>query len=212
MDLVLIRHARPACGSDVCYGALEVALAVPMAPSGEHIRDAAHAAAQSWAMPAPSAILASPALRARDTADAVAQAWHRAGHGNVSVRHEPRLREMDFGRWEGRRWDAVSRDELDQWAADLLDARPHGGESARQAMCRVTAWADQLMQGDPQDGGSLWVVGHAGPMRLLAAHWLGLPLAQLLQWRLDWGASCGFRLAAGAGPQARLLWWNRAPA
>jgi alpha-ribazole phosphatase len=33
----------------------------------------------------------------------------------------------------------------------------------------VTAWADTL----DKLGDCLWVVSHAGPMRMLAAHWLG---------------------------------------
>jgi alpha-ribazole phosphatase len=53
---------------------------------------------------------------------------------------------------------------------DLMGARPHGGESAQQVMARVTAWADTL---DASSGDCLWVVSHAGPMRMLAAHWLG---------------------------------------
>lgn len=206
MDLVLIRHARPACGSDVCYGALDVPLAMPMTPSADRIREAALVAGHEWNLAPPAAILCSPAARARDTAGAVAKAW------KLTVRHDACLREMDFGRWEGQRWDDVPRHELDQWAGDLLDARPHGGESARQAMGRVTACAERLLLENAQEQGALWLVGHAGPMRLLAAHWLGLELAETLQWPLTWGASCGFRLHAAQARQATMLWWNRAPA
>ena len=44
---------------------------------------------------------------------------------------------MDFGRWEGLPWSAVPRAELDAWAADLMHARPHGGESVAMLLART---------------------------------------------------------------------------
>ena len=70
-------------------------------------------------------------------------------------------------------------------------------------MARVAGWADSL---DVRDDRCLWVVGHAGPMRMLAAHWLGVPLSVTVNWALGFGASCRFRLGADG---ARLEWWNR---
>jgi len=191
MDVVLIRHARPDVAPGICYGALDLKLAQPVTPEPERI------VRMLDGLPA-SRLVTSPAMRASETAALLAQ--HTA---TPACEIEPRLRELDFGAWEGTPWDAIPRDALDLWAADLMGARPHGGESAQQVMARVTAWADTL---DAGSSDCLWVVTHAGPMRMLAAHWLGLPLAQTLQWRLEFGATCHFRLEAG---QAHLGWWNR---
>lgn len=190
MEVVLIRHARPDVAPGICYGSLDLALAMPVTPSPVRI-------AESLARP--HRIVTSPAIRARDTAAQLRASIADLPDGEV----EPRLREMDFGTWEGQPWDAIPRDALDAWAADLIEARPHGGESPAQAMARVAAWADRL---DAASDECLWVVTHAGPMRMLAAHWLGLPLAQTLQWSLEFGATCAFRLGDGA---ARMRWWNR---
>jgi alpha-ribazole phosphatase len=46
---------------------------------------------------------------------------------------------MDFGTWEGRAWDNIPRAGLDEWAADFLHARPHGGESVAQLRARIQA-------------------------------------------------------------------------
>lgn len=195
MDLVLIRHARPALPADgpsLCYGRLDLALAAPCSPT------AARMAEPLLGYP-PARIVTSPAMRARDTAALLT----RMLPAPVPCQIEPRLQELDFGAWEGQPWDAIARADLDAWAADLMGARPHGGESAAQVMARVSEWA-----GDAQaaDDACWWVVAHAGPIRMLAAHWLGVPLAQTLQWSLGFGASCCLRLE---GPQARLVWWNR---
>lgn len=190
MDLVLIRHAAPEVAQGICYGALDLPLAQPVLPEPARMLLALDGLA-------PQRIVCSPMTRARATADLLARDF------GLLPQADARLRELDFGRWEGLAWDAVPRAELDAWAADLLHARPHGGETVAQAMARVAAWADALPVDAPD---RLWVVAHAGPMRMLAAHWLGVPLATTLGWDLGYGASCRFTLSIGL---ARLRWWNR---
>jgi alpha-ribazole phosphatase len=194
MDVVLIRHARPDVGPGICYGNLDLSLAVPMTPAPTAI---------VAALPVPQRIVTSPLLRAGDTAKALMRALTPA---EPAIDVEPRLRELDFGDWEGKPWDVIPRAELDDWAGHLLEGRPHGGESAAQAMARVTAWADTLSGAQDR---CIWVVGHAGPMRMLAAHWLRLPLDRTLGWELAFGASCLFRLG---NTQPQLAWWNRGAA
>lgn len=193
MDVVLIRHARPDVGSGICYGRTDLCLATPVTPGP---------AAIVAGLPIPHRVLTSPLQRAADTARLLLQAL--PSH-SLQPEIEPRLAEIDFGAWEGRAWDVIPRSELDALAHDLLDACPHGGETATKALARVSGWATALAQQAPPDA-CLWVVGHAGPMRMLAAHWLGLPLATTLGWELGFGASCLFRLGNGM-PQ--LAWWNR---
>jgi len=192
MDVVLIRHAPPDVAAGICYGSLDVPLAAPPSPTPAQI------AAALPAVP-PHRLIASPMRRAQETA----QGMLAACAGLPPIETEPLLREMDFGAWEGRAWDDIPRHDLDAWAADLHHARPHGGESAAQAGARVMAWAEGL---DVSRDECLWVIGHAGPMRLLVSQWLGVPLAAALGWELGYGASSCVRLGAHA---PRLLWWNR---
>ncbi|MFJ5381397.1 alpha-ribazole phosphatase family protein [Cupriavidus sp. CER94] len=190
MEVLLIRHAQPEVAAGICYGSLDLALTMPVTP------DPARVVA---GLASPHRIVTSPALRARDTAAQLAACLPDLRAADV----EPRLREMDFGTWEGQPWAEIPRDALDLWAADLMGARPHGGESPAQVSARVAEWADAL---DVESDTRLWVVTHAGPMRMLAAHWLGMALAQTLNWPLGFGATCKFSLGDGA---PRLEWWNR---
>ncbi|MGO4303030.1 alpha-ribazole phosphatase family protein [Cupriavidus sp. RAF12] len=206
MELVLIRHARPEVAPNICYGILDLALAMPVSPAPARIVSTLHGL---W----PDRIITSPAARARETAAQLVR-WLDSIEpdkaGSLACEVQPRLRELDFGEWEGRHWDTIPSADLDDWAANLMEARPHGGESAAQVMARVVEWADSLPAGQDGQERCLWVVTHAGPMRMLAAHWLGLTLAQTMQWELAFGATCHFRLGdpRGAGT-ARLGWWNR---
>ncbi|WP_019256689.1 histidine phosphatase family protein, partial [Burkholderia thailandensis] len=94
----------------------------------------------------------------------------------VPVEIDSRLREIDFGAWEMRSWDAIGRDALDRWSADLMHSREHGGESAAQFVARVRPALAALAA----SASASWVVTHAGVMRALASHALDVPLEALL--------------------------------
>ena len=51
---------------------------------------------------------------------------------------DPRLREMDFGDWEGRPWADIARSEIDAWTQDFAHPPPGGGENLHSMLARVT--------------------------------------------------------------------------
>ena len=122
MALILLRHTKPDAPEGLCYGAMD------LAPAGG-FADQATALAQD--LPKITLIISSPLTRCAMLAEAIANAR------NLPLTTEPRLREMDFGAWEGQLWANLPRSELDAWAADLLHARPHGGESVAQLRTRT---------------------------------------------------------------------------
>jgi alpha-ribazole phosphatase len=164
--VILLRHTRPSGGQGLCYGSSDVELGDDFA--GE-------AARLAGALPRFGRILTSPLLRCRRLAE------HLAASRAAPLTEEPRLAEMDFGRWEGRAWSDVARSELDLWAADFEGARPHGGESVSMLAARVSDLLDESSAtGEPD----LWVT-HAGVARAAGAL---LGLEQGWQTRLDFGA------------------------
>jgi alpha-ribazole phosphatase len=182
----------------LCYGRTDLPLDEPMEPSAAGIAD------KLTAHP-PHRLFASPLQRSAQTARALAEAA-----ALPAPELDARLMEMDFGVWEGRQWDDIPRAEVDRWARDLLHGSPHGGESAADLLARVTEWAASVTVAtiEPEaDAPCIWAVTHAGCMRALAAHWLQRPLAETLQWPLQWGSACGFRVLPDVPPL--LLFWNR---
>lgn len=84
------------------------------------------------------------------------------------------LREIDFGRWDGRAWRDIPKEEIDAWVADFLDFAPAGGESLAALLQRVKVC--------PLPAGAL-VVSHGGWM--LARRWLrqhGEARPSAVQW------------------------------
>lgn len=120
--MILLRHTRPEGGAGLCYGRTD------LAPGAELPREARRLAAQ---LPPFAKIATSPLSRCARLAEALALAR------GVPLEPDPRLAEIDFGAWEGRRWDDIPRPEIDAWAADLMEARPHGGESVAMLAARA---------------------------------------------------------------------------
>ena len=89
---------------------------------------------------------------------------------------EPRLLEMDFGRWEGLSWDAVPRADLNAWARRPEDYAPGGGESLRDVAQRVRDWAGEAAAAHTD----VLAVTHGGVIRLLMAWSRGEPLTSAL--------------------------------
>ncbi|MFL6655186.1 MAG: histidine phosphatase family protein [Sulfurifustis sp.] len=108
---------------------------------------------------------------------AFAQAY--AIERRLPLRVDERLREIDFGDWEGRSAAEImetSADALLNFWQDPWKYGPPAGEPLAQMSARVlAAWHDLIA-----DTHTTLVVGHGGPMRVILCHALGLPLAQLL--------------------------------
>ena len=122
MDMILLRHTKPAGAQGLCYGRTDLALGPCFA---------AHAGRIVQDLPDVARIVTSPLSRCAALARVIGQAR------GLAVDTDPRLTEMDFGAWEGVPWADIPRHELDAWAADLLHARPHGGESVADLRARV---------------------------------------------------------------------------
>jgi alpha-ribazole phosphatase len=140
-----------------------VPLAEPTAPLFERL-DAG--------LPALDGIVTSPLQRC-----ALLAQWLSQRRG-VPLETDPRWQELDFGQWEGRRWDDIGRSQraaLDRWALDPLGFVAPGGESVQALHARVNAALADVQQRAAQRG---WrrvvIVSHGGPIRALLAQAMGM--------------------------------------
>ena len=147
-QLWLVRHAQPLIARGVCYGQLDVAADA----------DATAACARELAQALPPGInvICSPLQRCEQLAHVLIGL-----RADLAYKTDPRLKEMDFGQWEGQRWDDIGAAAIDAWVADFAHHRPGGGESVGQFMQRIAAvWDETLAAGTP----TLWIT-HAGVIR-----------------------------------------------
>jgi len=174
MRLYLIRHPQPAVAPGICYGATDLPLAGDPALDAARLRPL---------LPADAPLYASPLQRCRRLAEAL----------HPAPTFDARLREIDFGAWEMRAWDAIDRAALDAWAANPAGYVPPGGEAVAALRARV----GDCLAGLPDEA---VLVVHAGVIKVCAA---------LLAGEHDW---FGLRFDYGAVSlieDGRFVWRNR---
>jgi broad specificity phosphatase PhoE len=158
----------------ICHGATSASRSLAF-PLDEPIEPEAveRAAALRKKLRRPDRIWTSPALRARQTAEALA----------LDAVTDPQLRDCDYGRWAGQTLSDIRQDEPENVAAWLGDAEaaPHGGESVADLIRRIAGWLDQR----GRDGGHHIVVTHAAVIRAAVLHALRAPAECF--WHIDIG-------------------------
>lgn len=148
MKLWLVRHAQPLIAPGICYGATDV-------PADAAATQQA-AQALALALPPVTRVIASPLQRCEQLMQHL-----RELRPDLTYRSDVRLKEMDFGCWEGQRWDDIAPHELDQWTVNFGHWRCGGAESVQDVMVRVaTLWDEAHSAGDD----AMWVT-HAGVIR-----------------------------------------------
>ncbi len=152
LHLTLIRHGPTEWHET---GRFQGNTDLPLSPRGESY---ARAIARALNGDGVRKVYASDLRRARETARAVADAY------GVPLVEDRRLREFDFGRWEGLTWDEIlARDpELARRPRSAArHYRPAGGESFEQVRQRVRAFLDDVIA---KGESPVAVVTHAGAL------------------------------------------------
>jgi broad specificity phosphatase PhoE len=127
-------------------------------------------------------VVTSPLMRCVETAALL---------GFAHAPRDPRLAEMSWGAWEGRKLaelraelgEAMRANEARGW-----DFRPEGGETPREVYARVASWLRELER-------PTLAVTHRGVMRGILAAATGWDMRGKPPAKLDWHAVHIFRLA-----------------
>lgn len=157
-ELIVVRHAETAWSGGRFCGRTDL----PLTVSGRATADRLGRELAS-SLSAPIRIVASPRLRARETAAAIVAAGVADGYVV-----DDRWAETDFGAAESLTWDELARAFPDV-AARLLEGDAQidwpGGETAATLHARVrAAWHELINQPE-----SVVVVSHGGPLRIAIA-------------------------------------------
>jgi len=153
---------------------------------------AGRAAVKGWRLP--QRVMAyrrvtSPLKRALETAELL---------GGRAAQIEPRLIEMDWGRWQGETLDALRRklgDDMAENEARGPDFRPDGGESPREVLARLAPWFEELGHaGEP-----VLAVTHKGVIQAVMARATGWDMTSKPPARTRWGVLHMFEVDRAGG-------------
>lgn len=179
LTILLTRHGRTARSEPEQYLGQHVDVALSDAG-----RDEARRLAERLNDVRIDRIVSSPLVRSAETAEILA--------GGAPVQLDPRLAELDYGRWEGLTLEEIEArfpGEYDQYEADPASHRVGGGESGRHVARRVGTLIDELLEWAESDAEerTCLIVGHSSTNRILLAMVLGAPLRDYRRrFRQDW--------------------------
>jgi len=140
-------------------------------------------------------IVTSPLIRCVQTAALL---------GAPDAPREPRLAEMDWGRWEGETLGALRArlgDEMRENEARGLDFTPLGGESPRILLSRLRAWLEDVSRSRTPT----LAITHRGVIRVILAEASGWDMRGKPPAKLDWKAAHFFVLDEQGIPDVQRL-------
>jgi probable phosphoglycerate mutase len=184
IQLALLRHAETAWSAE---GRIQGRSDPPLSEAGR-------AAVATLRMPDACRgmrVVTSPLARCVETAALL---------GAPGASREPRIAEMSWGKWEGRRLEDLRAElgaTMRENEARGLDFRPDGGESPREVLARVSQWLASL-------SAPTLAVTHRGVIRAVLAAATGWDMRGKPPAKLDWNAFHLFRLDQGRPTIDRL--------
>ena len=172
--LLLARHGETEWSKERRYqGHTDLCLSAAGLKQAERLRN--HLV--SWRI---DAIYSSDLKRASTTASIIA-----TGHSReVALRKE--LREIDFGQFEGLRFEEISwhyPEAVREWLTHNPEVRALKGESMNELAARVSCIIPRLERHAP--GETVLIVAHGGSLQVLLCLLLGIGLEHRWQIRLD---------------------------
>lgn len=173
-QILLVRHTSVAVRwTNRCYGCTDIGL------SHAGRQQAAELATRLAAEPI-TALFHSGLKRA-----AYLARWLANMKGLVPI-EDARWQERNFGAWEGRGWHSIWKetgDAMDGMFTDPAGYRPGGGETTAELSARSTAAYEAL----PQEG-VIVVVSHGGPIAAVRTMLAGVPITDILNYRVGTGS------------------------
>jgi len=175
--LLLVRHGDTQAGSSLRYwGQSDVELSAIGLRQAENLRN--RLATQKI-----DAIYTSNLMRASVTAKTI------ASKHQLDIIACDELNEVNFGKIEGLTFDEVSQlypEVAQTWLSHSLNLSFPDGENFDKFNNRVSKFLSRLDKHTPEE--VILIVAHAGPLRLLLCHILGLEICHWRQFRLDFAS------------------------
>lgn len=124
-----------------------------------------------------AACYVSPATRARQTADVLAE------HLELTPLVRENLWEQDFGEWEGKHPREFIGGDPKTWRKWIIERayQPPGGESLDDVAKRANIWLEEAKTAHP--GQTVMVVAHAGLLQTLLSQVMDVPLSSFWPFR-----------------------------
>lgn len=167
--LYLIRHTEPLIETGTCYGQLDCAVTDDYPSQSSNIL-------AYFNNKTISTIYSSPLRRCAQLAEDLADQ-----HSATEVIYEDAFKEINFGDWEGMKWDDIGRAQIELWNENRLHFEFPNGECPDLFRRRVLSTYARLQSSSQSAADSAIVlVTHAGVIRTILSEILNLSFSDSL--------------------------------
>lgn len=167
MEVFLVRHTTPEIEKGICYGQSDLDVTNTFTEEAEKITS-------ELALHTFDAIYSSPLIRCKKLANQFQQ----------PVILDDRLKELNFGDWELKSWNAIPRIESDPWMQDFVNVSTKNGESYVELQQRTIDFYKDIQHQKHQ---KVLIVTHAGVIRSLWSYWHKTPLVNSFDLKVAYG-------------------------
>lgn len=194
MKLLLIRHGETEWTVTKRYQGISD---IPL--NSEGIRQA-RKIARALRSYRPTRLYTSTLRRARQTVKEVAARFR------LRAVADPRLNEIDFGKWEGVFYRQLAEDEgieFRKWREGKI-RKPPGGESVDSLSRRVNSFLKEILRRHPEE--TVAVISHGGPIKMFLFKVLKSEHSSIWSFRID---PASISLIEGDSSLQQITWTNR---
>jgi alpha-ribazole phosphatase len=168
MEIYLIRHPQADIEAGICYGQTDIDL------KKEDIKKAITKINMLVPHIPVSKIYSSDLKRCK----AIAQDLDN----NRSIIYSSKIREINFGKWEMKRWDEIPKHELNIWMEDFVNQNCYDGESYKDLYTRVVQFWKELIN---ENHSQTLVIAHGGVIRSILCYILNISLKNSFKLNID---------------------------
>ncbi|MCD8414688.1 alpha-ribazole phosphatase [Tenacibaculum dicentrarchi] len=175
MEIILVRHTTPNIEKGICYGQADIGVIDTFLEEVQPILKEVPLSDTE------TSYYSSPLKRCKLLAEQLSD----------TIIFDDRLKELDFGDWELKKWDDINKPELDIWMNDFVNITVTNGESYIDLHNRTVEFLNELKSLKKQ---RIVIVTHAGVIRSLWAYVNNISLENSFDLKLKYGDIIKFTL------------------
>ncbi|CEJ69725.1 Alpha-ribazole phosphatase [Chryseobacterium oranimense G311] len=165
MEIHLIRHTAVENPENLCYGFSDIPLRNMYIEDFKKLHLEEHF----------DLVISSPSQRCTLLAD----------YFNLDYKNDDRIKEMNFGDWEMKKWTDIPDQEISPWYSDFIHTKASGGENLLEMQARVLSFWNELTAKNQAD--KVLIITHGGVIRLILQSILEFPLENIFKIQIDYG-------------------------
>ena len=171
-ELLFIRHTSVEHPRGFCYGNLDVDVSTDFDSEASWLQN-------QLIEYIPDKVYSSPLQRCTKLAEFLFQ--------NYST--ENRIKELNYGIWEGLTWEEIAVPEGSNWIFENSSTILENGESFEIQKQRVVDFIEEISNSDER---RIAIVAHGGVIRSAISHFLNIPLSTTKNLKVHYAAQVKF--------------------